>query len=77
MFLYSVLTYYRLVPEAFMADGFIWQEKLVWFIMSFMSKDAAARWAERYSSAVLSPLPTWTQFKAEFRLWFVEENEQD
>jgi hypothetical protein len=42
MFLYSVLTYYRLVPEAFMADGFISQEKLVRFAMSFMSKDAAA-----------------------------------
>jgi hypothetical protein len=42
MFLYSVLTYYRLVLEAFMADGFISQEKLVQFAMSFMSKDAAA-----------------------------------
>jgi hypothetical protein len=28
MFLYSVLTYYQLVLEAFMADGFILQEKL-------------------------------------------------
>jgi hypothetical protein len=42
MFLYSVLTYYRLVPEAFIADGFVSQEKLVQFAMSFMSKDAAA-----------------------------------
>jgi hypothetical protein len=41
MLLHSVLTYYRLVPEAFMADGNISQEKLVWFTMSFMSKDVA------------------------------------
>jgi hypothetical protein len=77
MFLYSVLTYYRLVPEAFMADRFVSQEKLVQFAMSFMSKDAAARWAERHASAVLFPFPTWAQFEAEFRLRFVEENEQD
>jgi hypothetical protein len=38
MLLYSVLTYYWLVPEAFMADGFVSQEKLVWFAMSFMLK---------------------------------------
>jgi hypothetical protein len=73
MFLYSVLTYYRLVPEAFMADGFISQEKLVQFAMSFMSKDAAARWAERRTSTVPFPFPTWAQFEAEFQLWFVEE----
>ncbi|KAJ7888871.1 hypothetical protein B0H14DRAFT_3429845 [Mycena olivaceomarginata] len=54
MFLYSVLTYYKLVPEAFMADGFVSQEKLVRFAMSFMSKDAAARWAERRASALPS-----------------------
>jgi hypothetical protein len=77
MFLHSVLTYYRLVPEAFMADGFVSQEKLVRFAMSFMSKDAAARWAERRASAVPFPFPTWAQFEAEFRLRFVEENEQD
>jgi hypothetical protein len=29
MFLYSVLTYYWLVLEAFIADGFVSQEKLV------------------------------------------------
>jgi hypothetical protein len=45
-FLYSVLSYYRLVPEAFMADGFVSQEKLVRFTMSFMSKGMAAQWAE-------------------------------
>jgi hypothetical protein len=77
MFLYSVLTYYQLAPEAFMADRFVSQEKLVWFAMSFMSKDVAARWAERRASAVPFPFPTWAQFKAEFQLRFVEENEQD
>jgi hypothetical protein len=76
-FLYSILTYYKLVPEAFMVDGFVSQEKLVRFTMSFMSKGAAARWAEQHASANLFPFPTWTQFEAEFRLRFVEENEQD
>jgi hypothetical protein len=42
-----------------------------------MSKDAAARWAERRASAVPFPFPTWAQFEAEFRLRFVEENKQD
>jgi hypothetical protein len=77
MFLYSVLTYYWLVLEAFMADRFILQEKLVRFVMSFMSKDVAAWWAEHCLSAVLFPFPTWAEFEAEYRLWFVEENEQD
>jgi hypothetical protein len=77
MFLYSVLTYYQLVPEAFMADGFVSQEKLVQFAMSFMSKDAAAQWAERHVSAIPFPFPTWAQFEAEFRFQFVEENKQD
>jgi hypothetical protein len=77
MFLYSVLTYYRLVPEAFLADGNVLQEKLVRFDKSFMSKDTAARWAERRSSAIPFPFPTWAQFEAEFRLQFVEENKQD
>jgi hypothetical protein len=60
-----------------MADGFISQEKLVWFTMSFMSKDVATRWAERHTSADLFLFPTWTKFEAELRLQFVEENEQD
>jgi hypothetical protein len=77
MFLYSVLIYYRLVPEAFIADGFVLQEKLIRFAMSFMSKDAAARWAERHSSAIPFLFATWAQFEAEFRLQFVEENKQD
>jgi hypothetical protein len=75
MFLYSILTYYQLVPEAFMADGFVSQEKLVWFATFFMSKGAAARWAERHASA--DPFPFWTKFEAEFCLRFIEENEQD
>jgi hypothetical protein len=77
MFLYSVLTYYQLVLEAFMTDGFVSQEKIIQFAMSFMSKDAATQWAEQCSSAVPFPFPTWTQFEAEFCLWFVEENKQD
>jgi hypothetical protein len=60
-----------------MADGFVSQEKLVRFAMSFMSKGAAARWAERHASADPFPFPTWTKFEAEFRLWYVEENKQD
>jgi hypothetical protein len=77
MFLYSVLTYYRPVPEASMADGFVSQEKLVRFTMSFMSKGVAVWWVERHTSASPFPFPTWTKFEAEFRLWFIEENEQD
>jgi hypothetical protein len=60
-----------------MADGFVSQEKLIRFAMSFMSKGVAARWAEQHTSADLFPFPTWTKFEAEFRLRFVEENEQD
>jgi hypothetical protein len=60
-----------------MTDGFISQEKFVWFAMSFMLKDTATQWAERCSSAILFPFPTWTKFEAEFHLWFVEENKQD
>jgi hypothetical protein len=77
MFLHSILTYDQLVPEAFMADGFVSQEKLVQFAMSLMSKDAAAQWAEHCSSAVPFLFPTWAGFEAEFCLRFVEENEQD
>jgi hypothetical protein len=69
MFLHSILTYFQLVPEAFMADGHVSQEKLVHLAMSFMSKDTAARWAERHLSAVLFPFPTWIGFEAEFCLW--------
>jgi hypothetical protein len=77
MFLYSVLTYYRLVAEVFMADGFVSQEKLVRFAMSFMSKGAAARWAERHALTDPFSFPTWARFEADFCLRFVEENEQD
>jgi hypothetical protein len=73
----TVLTYYRLVPEAFMADGFVSQEKLVRFAMSFMSKDAAARGTEHLLWAILFPFPTWAEFEAEFCLRFVEKNKQD
>jgi hypothetical protein len=58
-----------------MADEHVLQENLVWFVMSFMLKEVAARWAKQCSSAVSFPFPTWARFEAEFRLWFVEENE--
>jgi hypothetical protein len=29
-----------------MADKYVLQEKLVWFAISFMSKDTAAQWAK-------------------------------
>jgi hypothetical protein len=45
--------------------------------MSFMSKGAAAWWAECCSSAVPFPFPTWARFEAELCLQFIEENEQD
>jgi hypothetical protein len=41
MFLHSILTYLRLILEAFMMDGVIMEEKLVRFTMSFMVKDSA------------------------------------
>jgi hypothetical protein len=77
IFFHSILTYFQLVLEAFMVDGHISQEKLVQFAISFMSKDVAARWAERCLSTVLFLFPTWTGFEAKFCLQFVEENEQD
>ena len=46
MFLHSVLTYLRLVPEAFMVHGQVVEEKLVRYAMSFMARAAAGRWAE-------------------------------
>jgi hypothetical protein len=42
-----------------------------------MLKDMAARWAEHHLSAIPFPFPTLAEFKAEFHLQFVEENEQD
>jgi hypothetical protein len=77
MFLHSFLTYLRLVPEAFMTDGRISEEKLVRFTMSFMANNAATHWAKRHSSAIPFPFPTWAGFKAEFCLCFLEENKQD
>jgi hypothetical protein len=42
MFIHSDLTYLWLVPEAFMTDGHVSEEKLVRCAMSFMAKDTAA-----------------------------------
>ena len=76
-FLHAVKTYVRLVPEAFLEDGVTSEEKAVHYAMSYMAKDAAQRWAERQSAKSPFPFPTWTDFVREFRLRFVEENEQD
>jgi hypothetical protein len=76
-FLHSVKTYIRLVPEAFLEGEEHSEEKAVHYAMSFMAKDAAQRWAERQSGKSPFPFPTWDAFAREFRLRFVEENEQD
>jgi hypothetical protein len=76
-FLHSVRTYARLLPEAFIENGEPSEEKLVRFALSFMAKDSAQRWSERHSSKPQFPFPTWAAFITEFRLRFVEENEQD
>jgi hypothetical protein len=76
-FLHAVKTYVRLLPEAFLEHGEPSEEKAVRFAMSFMAKDAAQRWAERQSAKDPFPFSAWTEFVREFRLRFVEENEQD
>src|ERR1700761_8061903 len=76
-FLHAVKTYVRLVPEGFLVEGPASEEKAVHFAMSYMAKDAAQRWAERQSAKIPFPFPTWADFVREFRLRFVEENEQD
>jgi hypothetical protein len=72
-FLHAVRTYAELVPEAFIDS----EEKLVRFAMSFMSEDQAQRWAQRQGEKTPFPFPTWSHFEDEFRLRFVEENEQE
>jgi hypothetical protein len=76
-FLHSVKTYVRLCPEAFLDDGAASEERAVHFAMSYMAKDSAQRWAERQSAKDPFPFATWAAFVREFRLRFVEENEQD
>jgi hypothetical protein len=77
MLLHSVLTYLWLVPEAFMMNGHVMEEKLVWYTMSFMAKDKARHWVEHQSAAVLFPFSTWAESESEFCLRFVKENKQD
>jgi hypothetical protein len=77
MFLHSVLTYLWLVPEAFMMNRVVVEEKLIWRAMWFMAKDAAGQWAKCRSTDVPFLFPTWATFKKEFWLRFIEENEQD
>jgi hypothetical protein len=43
MFCHSFLTYLWLVPEAFMTDGYISEEKLARFAMFSIAKDVAAQ----------------------------------
>jgi hypothetical protein len=65
MFLHSILTYFRLVPEAFMMHRHVLKEKLVRYTISFMATDAARRWAEHRSVALPFPFPTWVEFEQE------------
>ena len=76
-FLHAVKTFIRLSPESFLDGGELSEEKAVHYAMSFMAKDSAQRWAERQSSRDPFPFQTWDAFIREFRLRFVEENEQD
>ncbi|CAK5268472.1 unnamed protein product [Mycena citricolor] len=76
-FLHSVKQYWRLLPEAFRVNGVVSEERVVRFALSYMSKDSAASWSERMSERLVFPFPTWSSFVAEFKLRFVEENEQD
>jgi len=76
-FLHAVKTYTRLLPEAFLVNGVTSEEKAVRFALSYMAKDSAQKWAERQSEKLPFPFPTWASFVNEFRLRFVEENEQD
>jgi hypothetical protein len=77
MFLYSVLTYLWLIPEAFMMNRHVVQKKLVQYAIPFMMKYATGQWVEHCSTTILFLFPTWVEFEFEFCLQFVEENEQD
>nr|GAT49015.1 gag protein [Mycena chlorophos] len=75
-FLHSVRTYVRLVPELFQIDGNPSEDKAIRFALSYMSDSSAQKWAERHGGEDL-PWDSWGDFVAEFKLRFVEENEQD
>jgi hypothetical protein len=76
-FLHAVRTYVRLVPEGFTELGVPSEVKAVRYAMSYMGHDATQRWAERQCKREPFPFQTWDSFVAEFRLRFVEKNEQD
>ncbi|CAK5270163.1 unnamed protein product, partial [Mycena citricolor] len=76
-FLHSVKQYRCLLPEAFFVNGAVSEGKVVRFALSYMSKDSAASWSERMSERTPFPFPTWALLVTEFKLRFVEENEQD
>ncbi|CAK5264811.1 unnamed protein product [Mycena citricolor] len=73
----SAKQYWRLLPKVFFVNGVVAEEKVVRFALSYMSKDSAASWSERMSERTPFPFPTWALFVTEFKLRFVEENEQD
>jgi hypothetical protein len=75
-FLHAVRTYAQLVPEAFHSSGKLSEEKVVRFALSYMSEGSAQRWAQRASEKAIFPFPTWDIFASDFRLRFVQENEQ-
>jgi hypothetical protein len=77
VFIHSVRTYAQLVLEAFVQSGELSEEKVVRYAMSFMAKDSAQRWAEHQSAKPVFLFPTFKVFLTEFRLRFIEENEQD
>lgn len=76
-FLHAVRSYAALIPEAFAVNGVGSEERVIRYALSFMAKDAAQTWSERHSGKTPFPFPTWDLFVAEFKLRFVQENEQD
>jgi hypothetical protein len=61
----------------FVESGELSEEKVVRYTMSFMAKDCSQRWAEHQSDKPVFLFPTFEVFLTEFRLRFIEENEQD
>nr|GAT48238.1 predicted protein [Mycena chlorophos] len=57
-------------------DGNPSEDKAIHFALSYMSDSSAQKWAECHGGKDL-PWDSWGDFVAEFKLHFVEENEQD
>ena len=77
LFLHTIQTYVDLLPKAFMEGNQYSKVKVVCYAMSYMSADAASRWAEWQSVKTPFPFSTWGSFVKEFCLQFVKENKQD